>query len=80
MMKIIYECEQCHRQFTNQDDCLLCEISHLTNDDKYKYYILNLKGDNICKFCENSYYAYGCELNCSYTDCNSSNNYKNFTR
>lgn len=80
-MKVIYECETCHQQFTNKDDCIRCELSHIVNkDERYKYYVINAMGENICKFCENAYYVYGCELNCSYADCNSSNNYKNFTR
>lgn len=77
-MKIIYECETCHQQFATQDDCIHCEYSHLDNYDNYKYYLMNAKGDNICKFCNNAYYVYGCELDCSYTNCNRTNNYKDF--
>jgi len=78
-MKVIYECETCHQQFANKDNCLLCEYSHLDNYDNYKYYLMNIAKDDICKFCANSYYVYGCELNCSHKNCNRANNYKDFT-
>lgn len=80
-MKVLYECETCHKQFGIKSSCALCELSHLCDDDeKYKYYVLHIMNHDICAVCKHAYYVYGCELNCAYKDCNSTNNYKDFKR
>ena len=77
-MKIVYECEHCGKQFSNQKCCAYHEILHLGDIDKIKYYITNLTPKDVCDYCANAYWVYGCERDCSCSDCKYSNNYKDF--
>lgn len=77
-MKLIYECEHCGKQFSNQTCCAWHEILHLKDVEKIKYYIMNMTDEDLCRCCVNSFYVYGCELSCLYSDCNRHNNYKDF--
>lgn len=77
-MKIKYECEHCQVQFDSEMQCRAHEILHLNGIEALKYYIQYATNENICSYCDNPYYVYGCEFNCDYLHCNSSNNYKDF--
>ena len=77
-MKTLYECEYCGKQFTDKNTCLRHEESHLDDMDKFKYHILCVNKESLCKYCKNVYYVYGVEENCEYKDCCSENCYKDF--
>lgn len=76
-MNIIYQCDICGIGFRNLKDCKLHEESHFEGVEKIKYELIHSLND-ICDYCDHSYYVYGCEQNCEYKDCRLSNNYKNF--
>lgn len=77
-MKIKYECEYCHEQFSSKYECQRHEMSHLYDVDKFKYYMKNILNQDICSRCANAYYVYGCERNCAYHNCNEQNNHRYF--
>lgn len=77
-MKIIYECEHCGKQFSDQKCCAYHEILHLKDVDKIKYYIMYISPYDVCDCCANAYWVYGCERDCCYSDCKYGNNYKDF--
>ena len=77
-MKIIYQCEFCNKQFDNANICKYHEMLHLSTIDKFKYYICNIEGQDLCKYCNHIYYVYGCEPDCKFKDCTAQNNYQNF--
>lgn len=77
-MKIIYECEHCNKQFTDNHQCAMHELSHLNGDESVRYYIRNIMGDQFCDHCAHVYYVYGCESNCANKNCGPTNNYKDF--
>lgn len=77
-MKHLYECEYCSEHFDTELGCKLHERLHLNNIDGLKYFIRNITGKDICLYCINAYYVYGCELNCEHKDCGPKNNYKDF--
>lgn len=78
-MKIKFECSYCQRQFDNKYECYDHELSeHINNEDKIKYCIINILNEDICSYCQNLYYVYGVEPNCSSKDCKRENNYKDF--
>lgn len=77
-MKILYECEYCHEQFNNKNTCMRHEESHLKDVDKFKYHVVYVNKEPLCKYCEHVYYVYGCEENCEYKDCSPMNCYKDF--
>lgn len=79
-MKIKYECEYCHEQFDNKYECQEHEMLHLHDVDRFKYYVRNVLGQDICSCCANAYYVYGCERNCVYHNCNNKNNYRYFKK
>lgn len=77
-MKIVYECTHCGKQFSNHTCCAYHEILHLEDAEKIKYYIRYLTDKDICRCCVNSFYVYGSEIDCMYSDCDKFNNYKDF--
>lgn len=79
-MKIKYECDYCHKQFDNMDECQVHEVDeHIENPaDKFKYITINMLNDSVCSYCKNQYYVYGCEPDCQHKDCGYNNNYKDF--
>lgn len=77
-MKIKYECEYCHEQFDSKNECQKHEMLHLYDIDRFKYYVKSMSGQDICSYCANAYYVYGCERNCDYHYCNEKNNYRYF--
>lgn len=79
-MKIKYECEYCRKQFDTKVECQKHEILHLHDVDKLKYYVTNVLNDDLCSYCANSYYVYGCERSCAYHNCNHKNNYRYFEK
>lgn len=79
-MKIIYECEYCHKQFDNKAMCETHEMLHLHDIDRLKYYVIHVLNDRPCSYCANAYYAYGCERGCAYPYCNEKNNYRCFKK
>lgn len=77
-MKIKYCCDYCDEQFDSAATCRAHEILHLDGVEKLKYYIRHETFEDLCSYCTNGYYVYGCELNCNHHGCNSKNNYKDF--
>lgn len=77
-MKTVYECERCHKQFDNMHECMIHELLHYSDEAAIKYYIRNVANTDICDCCNNVYYVYGAERNCSYKCCGPLNNYKDF--
>ena len=78
-MKIKYECNVCGQQFGSPTECEAHEHTHSGLD--YNLMIktsLLIKQEDICDYCDNSYYVYGCEQDCKYDDCGFKNNYKDF--
>ena len=76
-MKVIYKCEVCGREFNSPLDCGHHEESHFSGSSKIKCE-LYLQGEDLCDYCEHSYYVYGCEQDCNYDKCSYKNNYKDF--
>ena len=76
-MTTIYKCDTCGREFKSPKECRMCEVSHMAPVDRIKCLIM-LNCGNVCDYCDNSYYVYGCEQDCEYKDCRHSNNYKDF--
>ena len=77
-MKIIYECEYCHKQFNDKHQCETHELLHFNSDERTKYYIHSKMGYRFCEYCANSYLVYGCELDCQYKDCCLDNHFQDF--
>lgn len=78
-MRIKYECSYCEQQFNTEQQCYDHEMDeHFEGVDKIKYCIVNILNEDLCQYCKNVYYVYGCEPNCSHKHCVSSNNYKDF--
>lgn len=77
-MKHLYECEYCSEHFSTELGCKLHEMSHLNDIDGLKYCIRHVIGKDMCLYCINAYYVYGCELDCKHKDCGQANNYKYF--
>ena len=78
-MKIKYECNVCGQQFDSPTECEAHEHTHSGLD--YNLMIktsLLIKQEDICDYCANSYYVYGCEQDCKNDDCGFKNNYKDF--
>ena len=64
-----WQCEVCGKTFPIKEMCLRHEESHYPYlDYKQIAYLIAQKNKNreICDFCKNAYYIYGCELNCSF--------------
>ena len=77
-MKLIYECECCHRHFDDMHECVVHELSHYNDEEAIKYHIVNVIKKEICDYCNNVYYVYGCESSCDFKTCCVANNYKDF--
>lgn len=78
-MKTKYECDVCGQQFNSPEECDAHECTHLGLD--YNLVIktaLLIKQVDVCDYCDNSYYVYGCERDCEYKECSFINNYKDF--
>ena len=69
-------CDKCGAEFRNPRECRVHEAGHFHGIDKIKYDLINNQEEDICDYCEKSYYVYGCEQDCEYKDCKYSNNYK----
>lgn len=77
-MKIKYECEVCGELFDSSRRCRVHEASHFSVAEKIKYGLIHTQEEDICDYCDNSYYVYGCEQDCEHKECSSINNYKDF--
>ena len=80
-MKIKYECNVCGQQFDSPTECEAHEHTHSELDYNLvtkAALLLKIKQEDICDYCDNSYYVYGCEQDCEYDDCGFKNNYKDF--
>lgn len=77
-MKTNYVCEVCGKSFVNSIECRWHESNHYHGVEKIKYELIHAQEENICDYCKNSYYVYGCEQDCKYSKCSHSNNFKNF--
>ena len=76
-MKTKYECEVCGQPFNNPIECQTHEANHFTGVEKLKYELIHSRND-ICDYCDHSYYVYGCELDCNFDGCTYKNNYADF--
>lgn len=79
-MTTIYKCDTCGMLFGNSHECRNHEAQHFYGVDRIKYDLIHNQEENICDYCENSYYVYGIEQDCEYKDCKWSNNYKDFAQ
>lgn len=77
-MTTIYKCDKCGAEFNDPNECRICEASHMNPVDRIKYDLFYNQGEDICDYCDHSYYVYGCEQDCEHKDCKYSNNYKDF--
>ena len=78
-MKIKYECNVCGQQFDSPEECYAHEGTHFGLDENLVIKTaLLIKQEDICDYCGNSYYVYGCEQDCEHKECSFINNYKDF--
>lgn len=78
-MIIVYKCDFCGKEFTNEYLCRMHELYHTKKIKEIKNQLIRDNKIELCNYCANGYYAYGCEFNCEHvTECNSRNNYKDF--
>ena len=66
-MQIKYVCDYCGNDFSTEEKCRQCEMSHLTDIEKLKYDIKYNQHKDLCDFCDHSFYVYGCEQDCQHT-------------
>lgn len=76
-MNIMYKCSFCHAEFSNSEECIKHELTHMNNAEKIKHE-LKYAAKSLCDYCDHSYYVYGCERDCTHKDCSYKNNYKDF--
>ena len=77
-MKIKYECEFCGTLYDSSRECMDHEREHLSDKDKIVYDIHVLIREDVCDYCTESYYVYGCEKDCKHKDCSPINYFKYF--
>ena len=77
-MKIKYECDICGQLFDSSRRCRVHEASHFSGLEKIKYELIHSQEEDICDYCGNSYYVYGCERDCEHKECSFINNYEDF--
>ena len=77
-MTTIYKCDICGKEFKSEFTCRHHESQHLDGIERVKYDLINAARVDICDYCKNSYYVYGCERDCEYKKCSYKNNYENF--
>ena len=77
-MKIKYECDVCGREFGSSWVCRSHEASHFFGVERIKYDLCHNQEEDICDYCEHSYYVYGCEQSCQFKNCSVGNDYKDF--
>lgn len=68
-MKQCWKCDICGKTFLLKEQCLKHEKAHYPclNYKQIAYLIAqNDRNREICDFCKNAYYVYGCELDCSF--------------
>lgn len=64
-----WKCDVCNRTFLIKEDCIKHEKSHYPYLNYKQIACLEaLKDRNreVCDFCAQAYYVYGCELNCEH--------------
>ena len=59
-MTTLYKCDFCDKTFYNSKECRNHESDHFDGVEKLKYTLLNNHEIDICDYCDNSYYVYGC--------------------
>lgn len=67
-MRQCWKCDICGKTFLLKEQCLEHEKAHYPYlDYKQIAYLIaqNDRNREICDFCKNAYYVYGCELSCS---------------
>ena len=72
-----YICDICKKEFYSYTMCRHHETSHFDGVERLKYE-LQSQNEEVCDYCANSYYVYGCEQDCKYNDCCYDNNHKDF--
>lgn len=77
-MKTIYKCDVCGREFGSSWVCRSHEASHFSGVERMKYDLIHDQEEDICDYCDHSYYVYGCEQDCKFKDCCFKNDYKHF--
>lgn len=76
-MKVVYKCDTCGRVFKDPNECEIHETSHGTLVENIRQTIIS-KGQELCDYCEHSYYVYGCERDCTYRTCKSGLTHREF--
>lgn len=77
-MTTVYRCDVCYREFDSAQGCRNHERTHFDGNNQIKYDLLNSDVNNICDYCQHSYYVYGCERDCSHKNCSRVNFYCEF--
>lgn len=78
-MQIKYVCDYCGNDFSTEEKCRRCEMSHLNDTEKLKYNIKYNQHKDLCDFCNHSFYVYGIERDCkNHVDC-LKNDFANFS-
>ena len=77
-MTTIYRCDKCDREFDSAKECRVHERSHFHGINRIKYDLIHNQEVDICDYCDNSFYVYGCERDCGYRNCNYINLYADF--
>jgi hypothetical protein len=70
-----YVCDVCGREFGSPWVCRSHEASHFTGIERVKYDLIHDPEEDLCDYCDNSYYVYGCEQDCKFKGCSYNNNY-----
>lgn len=63
-MTTLYKCDTCGQEFADKDMCFIHELSHIKTKNERIEHTIVYYGKEPCDYCENSYYAYGCERDC----------------
>ncbi len=73
-----YVCDVCGREFGSPWVCRSHEASHFSGIERVKYDLVHDPEEDLCDYCDHSYYVYGCEQDCKFKDCAYNNNYQHF--
>ena len=78
-MTELYRCDKCQKIYTSPDDAILCEMMDCGWEEGVAKILAC--GLDLCDFCKEQYYVYGCEPDCKdRKECNIHNKFKNFER
>lgn len=61
-----YICSVCNKVFYSEKEVYDCELNHKELNLNEKIFLMcQYNKEDICDYCDNSYYVYGCERDCS---------------